>query len=116
MGIASKFLQFLLIVACVGSAVGDIRKPQSLLDSMAILKIPVEKLSILGVIKIIAAAGLIVGFSSVRLAEFTGLCLAFYFAVATGSHVRVKDTMKNTAPAFALLVASVLFTLTTIAK
>jgi len=116
MNIASKILQVLLIIVCVGSAVGYFRKPQKLLDSMAILKIPAERLSLLGGIKIIAAAGLILGFSSVRMAVLTGVCLVIYFAIATGTHTRVKDSVKNTFPAFALLVMSILFTITTIAK
>ena len=67
-------------------------------------------------VKVLLGVGLIVGFASTRASELTGLCLCGYFAVATLTHVRVKDAVRATAPAFVLLVVSGLYLLTTVAS
>lgn len=115
MNIVANVLAVLLIMVCVASAIGDFRKPESLLATMARLKVPLDSLTTLGVIKILAAGGLAVGFAVPRLGQVTGVALGAYFAVAVSTHVRVKDGVRNTAPSFALLVACMLFVLATIA-
>lgn len=116
MTLVSRVLAVLLIVACVGSGVLDFVRPKQLVDGMSKLRIPTNALPALGAIKIAAAIGLIIGFGNIRLAEVTGACLCAYFAIATTTHTRVKDSMRDTVPAFVLLVVSVLFVLTTFAR
>ena len=116
MTLASRVLAVLLIVICIGSAIIDFMKPEKLVESMNKLRIPANALPVLGAIKIAAAIGLIVGFGNIRLAEVTGACLCAYFAIATTTHTRVKDSLRDTAPAFILLVMSMLFVLTTFAR
>ena len=116
MTLVSHVLAVLLIVACIGSGVLDFVKPKQLVEGMSKLRIPLNALPVLGAIKIAAAIGLIMGFGNIRLAEVTGACLCAYFAIATTTHTRVKDSMRDTAPAFILLVVSVLFVLTTFAS
>jgi hypothetical protein len=113
---ASTFLALLLIAVCVGTAVMDFRKPEQLLATMKKLKVPVERLPMLGAIKILGAIGLAVGFERIRIGELAGVGLCFYFAIATVTHTRIKDSVKDTAPAFFLFVISVLYVLTTVAK
>ena len=113
---ASTVLALLLIVVCVGTAVMDFRKPEKIVAEMKKLKVPVERLPLLGVIKILGAIGVAIGFQKVRLGELAGLGLGMYFAIATVAHTRVKDSVKDTAPAFILFVMSVLYVLTTVAK
>jgi hypothetical protein len=112
----STVLGLVLVVACIGSAIMDFRKPASLLESMKKLKVPEEKLKTLGAIKVVAAIGLAIGFQKVRVGELTGLGLCAYFAIATVTHTRVKDSLKDTLPAFALLVVSALYVLTAVAQ
>jgi hypothetical protein len=116
MTLVSRVLAVLLIVVCIGSGVLDFVKPKQLVEGMNKLRIPTNMLPALGAIKIAAAIGLIIGFGNIRLAEVTGACLCAYFAIATTTHTRVKDSMRDTAPAFILLVVSVLFVLTTFAR
>jgi hypothetical protein len=116
MTLVSRVLAVLLIVVCIGSGIMDFLKPEKLVEGMSKARIPVNALPVLGTIKIAAAIGLIVGFGNIRLAEVTGMCLCAYFAIATTTHTRIKDSMRNTAPAFILLVVSVLFVLTTFAS
>jgi hypothetical protein len=113
---ASSILAIVLIVACVGSAIMDFCKPEQLLATMQKLKVPAERLPMLGAIKILGAIGLAVGFERIRIGELAGVGLCFYFAIATVTHTRIKDSVKDTAPAFFLFVISVLYVLTTVAK
>ena len=116
MTLASRVLAVLLIAVLLGSSVMDCKKPQQLVESMNKLRIPLNALPALALIKIAAAVGLIAGFGNIRLAEVTGACLCAYFAIATTTHTRVKDSMRDTAPAFVLLVVSMLFVLVTFAR
>jgi uncharacterized membrane protein YphA (DoxX/SURF4 family) len=116
MGNISKVLAIILIFVCVASALMDLRKPEKLVEEMKKLKVPVERLPLLGVIKIIGAIGLAIGFQRVRLGELAGVGLCLYFAIATVTHTRVKDSVKDTAPAFILFVLSVLYVLTSVAR
>ena len=116
MSTISKVLAVILIVVCIGSALMDFRKPEKLVEEMKKLKVPAERLPLLGAIKILGAIGIGIGFQKVRLGELAGVGLCLYFAVATMTHTRVKDTVKDTAPAFILFVVSVLYVLTTVAQ
>ena len=116
MSTISKVLAVILIVVCIGSALMDFRKPEKLVEEMKKLKVPAERLPLLGAIKILGAIGIAIGFQKVRLGELAGVGLCLYFAVATMTHTRVKDTVKDTAPAFILFVVSVLYVLTTVAQ
>jgi hypothetical protein len=116
MGNISKVLAVILIVVCIASALMDFRKPEKLVEEMKKLKVPAERLPLLGVIKILGAVGVALGFQKVRLGEVAGVGLCMYFAIATVTHTRVKDSVKDTAPAFILFAMSVLYVLTTVAK
>jgi len=116
MSTISTVLAVLLIIVCIGSALMDFRKQEKIVASMKKLKVPVERLPLLGAIKILGAIGVAIGFQKVRLGELAGVGLCLYFAIATVTHTRVKDSVKDTAPAFIPFVMSVLYVLTTVAK
>lgn len=109
-------LAVLLLVVLVVTGVSDLVRHPKAVAATEHLQIPPRNLPLLGAVKILLAAGLVAGFRQVRVAEFTGLCLCGYFAVATMTHLRVRDGVKSTAPAFVLLVLSGLFLLSTVAK
>ena len=112
----ANVLAVILILVCTASAIKDFRKSEQVVESMRKLKVPVERLAILGGIKLLAVAGLLVGFQNNRLAGITGLCLCLYFALAVTTHTRVKDSLKETFPAMAMLSLSALFVLTTVGQ
>jgi uncharacterized membrane protein YphA (DoxX/SURF4 family) len=116
MSTISTVLAVILIVVCVASALMDFRKPEKLVEEMKKLKVPAERLPLLGVIKILGSVGIAIGFQRIRIGELAGVGLCLYFAIATVTHTRVKDSVKDTAPAFILFVLSVLYVLTTVAK
>ena len=112
----ANVLAVILILVCTASAIKDFRKSEQVVESMRKLKVPVERLAILGGIKLLAVAGLLVGFQNNRLAGITGLCLCLCFALAVTTHTRVKDSLKETFPAMAMLSLSALFVLTTVGQ
>ena len=116
MNIFANILSVLLLVVLVATGVSDIIKHPKAIAATEHLQIPARNLPLLGAVKILLAAGLLLGFGNIRVAELTGLCLGGYFAVATLTHLRVRDGVKATAPAFVLLVLSGLFLLVTIAR
>lgn len=116
MNLVANVLAVVLILVCVLSAVMDFKKDAKVLETMNRLRVPENSIAALGAIKLLAAAGLLVGFQSVLIGKATGIALCVYFAVATATHTRVKDGIVKTLPAFVLTVFSVLFVLTTFAK
>mgnify|MGYP000043851265 FL=1 len=112
----ANVLAVILILVCTATAIMDFRKSEQVVESMRKLKVPEKMLAVLGGIKLLAVAGLIIGFQNIRLAEITGLCLCLYFALAVTTHTRVKDSLKETFPALVMLSLSVLFVLTTVGQ
>lgn len=115
MNLISQILAVVLIVVCLATATADFRRVASIMATMDRLKVPANAVPLLGSIKVVAAVGMAVGLGVERLGQVTGGALAVYFAIAVTTHVRVKDGVKNTLPAFVLLVSSLLFVLTSIA-
>ena len=112
----ANVLAVILILVCTATAIMDFRKSEQVVESLMKLKVRVERLAILGGIKLLAVAGLLVGFQNNRLAGMTGLCLCLYFALAVTTYTRVKDSLKETFPAMAMLSLSALFVLTTVGQ
>ncbi|MGL6237154.1 MAG: DoxX family protein [Segniliparus sp.] len=69
------------------------------------VEFPVKYRWIFPVVKGASAAGLALGIKFPSLARLTLVLLTAYFAAAVGSHVRVKDSVSNAAPAALFLGA-----------
>ena len=69
MSTISTVLAVILIIVCIGSALMDFRKPEKLVEEMKKLKVPAERLPLLGAIKILGAIGVAVGFQKIRLGD-----------------------------------------------
>lgn len=116
MNLVANGTAVILLIACALTALIDFFKKETAFELTRRLKIPDRALPVLGAIKALAAVGLAIGFTSVGMAKLVGVCLCIYFAVATATHTRVKETLVQTAPAFVLTVLSVLYTLATFAQ
>lgn len=112
----ANVLAVVFVVVLGATAVFDLIRHPKALAATEHLQIPASAVPVLGAVKILLGIGILVGFGNIRAAELTGLCLCGYFAVATLTHVRAKDTMRGTAPAFVLLVLAGLYLLATFAK
>lgn len=116
MNLVANVLAGILAAVCLLTAFLDLTKNPAAFATTRRLRIPDNMVPVLGLIKLAAAIGLGIGFASVGMAKLVGVCLCIYFAVATVTHTRVKDSVANTAPAFVLTAMSVLYVLTTFAK
>lgn len=111
MTIVVNVLGAVLALVCAATALADFRRAPMAVETVTRLGIPVEKLALLGGIKALAAVGIVVGWALDRVHVLVGVCLVLYFAIAVTTHVRVRDGVRNGAPAFAMLVVAVAFTL-----
>ena len=115
MQLVVNILAGFLLVVCVVSALGDFAKVPSLVETMNRLGVSAQMLPVLGIIKICAAIGVVIGFSINGVAVVVGIALSLYFSGAVIAHTRVKDSLKDSAAAFVLLVSSFAYTLTALA-
>ena len=115
MSVLSSSLAVVLAVVCLASALADFRRHPEVMATLDRLKIPAQRAVLLGLIKVAAASGLLIGFAVRHLQLITGAALVMYFAIAVTSHVRVRDGVRHAAPAFVLCAVSVMFTLAELA-
>lgn len=114
MSLATNGLAAFLALVCAVTALADLRRAPQVVESMTRLGVPLDKMPVLAAVKLLAVAGLVVGFFVDRVHVLVGVCLVLYFAIAVTSHVRVRDGIKHTAPAFVVLVVAVAFALAAI--
>ncbi|MEY3806739.1 MAG: hypothetical protein RIR69_1551 [Actinomycetota bacterium] len=104
-----------LILVCVVSALGDVAKVPSLVDTMTRLGIPAQFLPVLGAIKVVLALAAAIGFAVNGVAIAAAGGLVVYFAGAVIAHTRVKDSLRDSGAAFVLLAVSGFYLLTALA-
>ena len=68
---------------------------------------PPNLCNILGLIKMSAAVGLIVGFAIEEIGIAAAVGLSIYFVLAVGAHLRVRDQLKGTLPDIVMLAISI---------
>jgi hypothetical protein len=105
----------LLIVVCVVSALGDFARVPSLVETMTRLGIPVQFLPLLGMIKMIAAIGVGIGFAYGFVAVVAGVALSVYFTGAVIAHTRVKDPFRESGAAYVIVIVAFTYVLTALA-
>lgn len=111
MTLAVNILGAFLALVCAATAVADFRRLPQVVETVSRLGVPSDKLATLGAVKMLAALGITVGFFVDRVHVLVGVSLVLYFAIAVTVHVRVRDGVKNTVPAFVMLAVSVAFAL-----
>lgn len=103
MDVVNTVLSIVLAFLCATSALADFRGVPQILQTMERLRMSVRIVPALGVAKLAAAGGLLIGLGIDRLGTFTALCLSIYFVLAVGAHLRVKDANTETIPALVML-------------
>ena len=104
---ATIILSLLLAFVCVFTSVFDFRGGPQVDEVMARINSPYPP-KFLARVKLLAAAGLIVGVWLEWLGSITLICLAGYFFIGTAYHRKAKDTLANTAPAAVLTAVCVI--------
>jgi hypothetical protein len=115
MQLVVNVLGVFLIVVCVASALGDFARVPSLVETMNRLGISTKMLPVLGLIKMLGALGVGIGFVQSAFAIAMGACLSVYFAGAVVAHSRVRDPFRESAAAYFILIAALTYLLTALA-
>lgn len=115
MQLVVNVLAVFLIVVCVASALGDFARVPSLVETMNRLGVSTKMLPVLGLIKMLGALGVGIGFAQSSVAVAMGVYLSIYFAGAVVAHSRVKDPFRESAAAYVILIAALTYLLTALA-
>jgi uncharacterized membrane protein YphA (DoxX/SURF4 family) len=102
----STILAVVLALVCVASAAADFKLVPQVVETIERLRLPRRIIPALGIAKVAGALGLVLGFWTDVLGSYAAICLFVYFLIATVLHLRVRDTMANTAPAAVLCLVS----------
>ena len=108
----STVLAVLLALICLATAVADFKLLPQIVETMERLKMPTRIIPALGLIKVAGALGLLIGIWMDALGSYAALCFSLYFLIATVLHLRLRDSLANTAPAALLFVVSLVTFLT----
>ncbi len=101
-------LSVVLIAVCWVTAAADVRREPRVVEIMDRLEVPDRFRTPIGLIKFLAGLGLVVGLWIDWVLAVTSACLVVYFALATGAHLRVRDSVTDTVPAAVLCLVSMI--------
>lgn len=104
MTIALIVLATLLGLAAGGSALQKLRRDPMVMASMRAVGVPESRVSLLAVLEILGAIGLIVGIWIPWVGVAATAGLALYFLGAVIAHVRVRSAAKEALPAVVILL------------
>jgi uncharacterized membrane protein YphA (DoxX/SURF4 family) len=96
----------LIALAATGSGIGKLTKNPKVMKQLADLGVPPSLTPIAGILELLGAAGIVIGWAVKPLAVVAAAALAAYFACAAYAHVRAKDT-KGMGPAVVLCILAI---------
>lgn len=105
MFIATVIVSALLAVLLFFSALGKLSRKPKLMDSMAKVGVPADRVWMLAVLEIAAAIGLVVGLFWWPIGVAAAIGAVLYFVGAVIAHVRKKDPQIQ--PAAVILVVAI---------
>jgi uncharacterized membrane protein YphA (DoxX/SURF4 family) len=100
----------LLAIASFGSGVGKLVRHEKVVETLTRVGVPAARIPVLGALEILGALGLVVGIWVPVIGILASLGLMLYFLGAIFAHLRIKDPMKETAPAIGLFVIALITT------
>ena len=113
--IAGYILSGLIAAVAIASALADFTHHPRVIESLQRLGFKPGFEQVLGAIKMVGAFGIIAGIRFRPLGIVATECVALYFLCATLAHLRVKDPVRDIAPAALLMSVAVAAALTHIA-
>lgn len=116
MNIALVILATLLGLMTAFSAVGKFSRNHKAVDMLRQLGITDSQISLLGIVEVLGALGLLIGIWVPILGLLAAIGFVLYFLGALIKHVRAKDPMKDMAPALVLLILSIIVTILQFAR
>jgi hypothetical protein len=106
--VANGLFDAVALYPVAGSTSWGLRAKEWAQEDLDRLRFPERYRSVFPVIKLGAAAGLLVGTRWRGVARLTGAALVAYFVAALGFHVRARDSFPRYVPAFVMLAWSYL--------
>lgn len=108
--VTAKIIASLLLAALLSvTAVRKLSHTPEVVASYRRAGVPEDRLTLLALLLLAGAAGLIAGLFWTPIGVATSIALILYFAVAITSHLHATDTRRTPTPAlFGLLAAAVL--------
>ncbi len=97
----------LLGLAATGSAFAKFTKKEDVIKSVTHVGVKNEYIPLLAILEVLGALGLLAGIHSKPLGVAAATGLALYFLGAVAAHLRVKDKVKDFAPALVLFLVAV---------
>jgi uncharacterized membrane protein YphA (DoxX/SURF4 family) len=107
MKIAMIITTSFLTLAALVSASGKLRKMPTVVEVMTHVGVRENQIPLLALIEIAGGVGLLIGFATSLLGRLAAGGLVLYFLGAVIAHLRVKDSVKDYAPAIFLFAVSV---------
>jgi putative oxidoreductase len=104
MDIVAIVLQALLALAFIMAGIGKMAGSKMHVDNFKHWRLPQGFRIVTGLVEIVGAIGLIIGFWEPSWAAAAGLWLGFTLFIGILVHVRVKDSFKLTFPAVILCI------------
>lgn len=108
MSTVSVVVHVLLAVALAVSATFALIRHERVLEAMARAGVPESRLPVLGVLKVAAASGLLIGLAVPWIGTAAAVGTVLYFAGAIATHLRARDYTLAPASIFALLAVATL--------
>jgi uncharacterized membrane protein YphA (DoxX/SURF4 family) len=103
---AAIIVSALIALAAFGSGMGKLTKNPKVVKQLADLGVPPSLTPIAGILELLGAAGIVIGWAVKPLAVVAAAALAAYFACAAFAHIRGKDA-KGMGPAVVLCIVSI---------
>ena len=100
-------LAALLGLAAAGSAMGKLRRMPQVVESMHKVGVTDAQMPMLAVLELLGALGLLVGIWVPIVGTLAAAGLTLYFLGAVVAHIRMRDSLKDMAPALLLAVVSI---------
>lgn len=110
MTIALIIVATLLGLAATVSALGKLRRMPQVVETMHTVGVKDSQMPILAILEILGALGLLIGIWIPLLGVLAAAGLTLYFIGAVVAHLRVKQPMKDLAPALMLALVALLVT------
>ena len=104
MFLASIIVSALLAIAVGGSGYNKLIKNETVMKGMDVVRVPRDRVWMLGVLEIAAALGLVAGIFWWPIGVAAAIGVIVYFIGAVIAHLRVSDTKGLAAPAVLLVV------------
>lgn len=105
--ITSFVLQVILVVLFISVSLQKIMGHQLQVDIFKNLKLPQWFRLVTGWVELVGVVGLIIGFWLSWVVVIAGVWLGITMLVGMIAHIRVKDPLSKSTPAFVLLVISI---------